>query len=57
MEIIKETRLHIALTVSTLDQFTYFPSKSWQIEHLIFFDLCFSFSTSFVDRTQSNSFV
>ena len=27
MEIIKETRLHTALTVSILDQFTYLPSR------------------------------
>ena len=49
MEIIKEARLHITLTVLTLDQFTC--HQEFEMEHSILFDLCFSFvrSTSFDD--------
>ena len=55
MEIIKEIRLHITLTVSALDQFTYLPLRVRGFD----FDPCLSFvsSTSFDDLTKSNSLV
>ena len=54
MEIIKETRLRIALAVSTAGSIYVLAIKSSKTERSILFDSCFSFvsSFSFDDRTR-----